>query len=196
MSPRSTFDERRELSDAAKVPAAFDRSNDFQSVDQRPNSSGRVAPQRTGSENPQNAVDDRPAIPREPTHRFRGREQIRDHFPSLIREPMSNHSGSLYPMVYHDIGFNGPRKRISGQRQVRRRFRRQLRGGDFDLDQRLTPLTPTYLRTLATACSIQFVVGPWKGNLCWSSGTRAGRRRPLCGFGSWSNGGDSARQEG
>ena len=52
---------------------------------------GQVAPGRTGSQNPQNGIDDRPSIARFAA-RFRGRwKDVANTIPLFIRQPMSYH---------------------------------------------------------------------------------------------------------
>lgn len=46
--------------------------------------------------------------------RFRGPEQVRHHFPWLIRDPMSNLSDSRHLHVCYDLGFSALRKRVVG----------------------------------------------------------------------------------
>jgi glycosyltransferase involved in cell wall biosynthesis len=61
--------------------------------------------------------------------------------------------------------------------EVWRRFRRQLRGGDFDVVHRLSPMSPTLPSPIARWSPVPFVLGPVNGGLPWPPGFRQELRR-------------------
>ena len=53
------------------------------------------------------------------------------------------------------------------ERLIWRRFRKQLRGGGFDMVHRLTPVSPTMPSPLAGWSRVPVVIGPVNGGLAW-----------------------------
>lgn len=56
---------------------------------------------------------------------------------------------------------------IAFERAVWKRFKADLRNGQFDLVHRLTPMTPTIPSYMASKCPVPFVIGPLNGGLPW-----------------------------
>lgn len=58
-----------------------------------------------------------------------------------------------------------------------RRFGKALRGGEYDLVHRITPMSPTLPSAMAASCPVPFVLGPLNGNLPWPEHFRGERSR-------------------
>jgi glycosyltransferase involved in cell wall biosynthesis len=66
------------------------------------------------------------------------------------------------------------------ERLVWDRFGPRVRGGEFDLVHRVTPMSPTTPSNMAPRvrdAGVPFVIGPWAGGLPWPKGFDAERRR-------------------
>jgi glycosyltransferase involved in cell wall biosynthesis len=66
---------------------------------------------------------------------------------------------------------------IEFERQVLKRFRNELRAGEFDLIHRITPMSPTLPSYIAGRTKQPFVLGPLNGNLAWPSTFLKEKRR-------------------
>lgn len=66
---------------------------------------------------------------------------------------------------------------VAFELQVWRRFKKQLRAGDFDIVHRATPMSPTMPSAMAGRGGVPFVVGPLNGNLDWPAAFAPEKKR-------------------
>lgn len=63
------------------------------------------------------------------------------------------------------------------ERRALRDFKKQLRGGAFDIVHRITPMSPTRPSYMAGRCHVPFMLGPLNGNLNWPAAFRSEQAR-------------------
>ena len=56
---------------------------------------------------------------------------------------------------------------VEFERQVWKRYRTQIKAGDFDIIHRITPMSPTMPSYIAGRGAVPFILGPLNGNLPW-----------------------------